>query len=188
MQCPVYCVHIVQCTYEQVCPRGWRCRCATTVSKVQTPWRGTGCTPATSTRPPGTLPPHSLNMLRIKPVPFSYQNLRASLKLTWESAVEFLKPLSILIGPPWTLNVYTVQNPRRRVVLKKTSQLRTRCTHFRRNPVCLLISLRQLFSRGWNISVDMVSTYAVVGIVTFKWNGVLHSSVSYLINSSFRSF
>jgi hypothetical protein len=59
------------------------------------------------------------------------------------------------------LNVFTVQNPRRRVVLKKTSQLRTICTHIRRNPVCLFISFRQLFSWGLKISVDMVSTYDV---------------------------
>jgi hypothetical protein len=61
-----------------------------------------------------------------------------------------------------TLNVYTVQNPRRRVILKKTSHLCTICTHVEEIlSACLCVSLRQLFSWGWNISVDMVSTYEV---------------------------
>ncbi len=47
-----------------------------------------------------------------------------------------------------SLNVYTRQNPRRHVVLKETSQMRTICTQIGMNLSACLFSLRQILSRG----------------------------------------
>jgi hypothetical protein len=54
------------------------------------------------------------------------------------------------------LNVYTVQNPRRRVVLIETSQMRTLCTLIWMES-CLLVYIFVSFYSGvvWYIFVDM---------------------------------
>ncbi len=58
------------------------------------------------------------------------------------------------------LNVYTVQNPRQRVVLKETSQMRRICTHIGKIlSACLYLSISFSLGGGtWDIFVDMVST------------------------------
>jgi hypothetical protein len=53
------------------------------------------------------------------------------------------------------LNVYTRQNPRRHVVLKETSQMRSICTQIGTNLSACLFYLHQILSRGWFIFVDM---------------------------------
>jgi hypothetical protein len=53
------------------------------------------------------------------------------------------------------LNVYTVQNPRRRVVSVKTSQMRTICTLIWRESCLLVYIFTSAFILGWCIFVDM---------------------------------
>ncbi len=53
------------------------------------------------------------------------------------------------------LNVYTVQNPRRRVVSVKTSQMRTICTLIWRESCLLVYIFTSDFILGWCIFVDM---------------------------------
>jgi hypothetical protein len=55
----------------------------------------------------------------------------------------------------YTLNVYTVQNPRRRVVSVKTSQMRTICTLIWRESCLLVYIFTSAFILGWCIFVDM---------------------------------
>jgi hypothetical protein len=53
------------------------------------------------------------------------------------------------------LNVYIEQNPRRHVILKETSQMRTICTQIGTNLSACLFSIHQILSWGWYIFVDL---------------------------------
>ncbi len=54
----------------------------------------------------------------------------------------------------YPLNVYTGQNPRRRVVIVKTSQMRTICTLIWRESCLLVYIFASAFILGWCIFVD----------------------------------
>ncbi len=65
------------------------------------------------------------------------------------------------------LNVYTGQNPRQRVVIKNTSQMRTTCTQFGRN-LSVYLSLHASFSPGGGIFLQIrFSLVKCPSIITF---------------------
>ncbi len=70
-------------------------------------------------------------------------------------------------GGVYSLNVYTGQNPRRHVVLKNTSQMRTICTQFGRN-LSVYLSLHVSFFPGGGIFLQIhFSLVKCPSIITF---------------------